>query len=299
MEYETRYESPIAFLNVSGEAVDDYKIRMYRWVRSLDGAPVESDDEFFDDGRIALSNYSKDKTQDGWISPEYTRVDDVDLIILNDLDVKRYGKHLWLTPSESASQVRRRIIALGAVLTVVLALILWRSAYLSLSDANRNRTNFVLMTRTPISLTRLEHQSKLINEMSRHIGDYRLKDIVGLLSDTANMASNANLELKAQFDAWMEINKRTAADAEVYRDMQRSLVATSQLQAKEIDRLHAVLDDAAKPELLYSIMWLIFSFFGGIITSITADKVKGRVNVAIGSLVQAIRRMTFWYKNGN
>ncbi|MHB1273787.1 MAG: hypothetical protein ACYCZD_13665 [Rhodanobacter sp.] len=281
MNYETDCQGLETSLYASEDTLDEYKIRMYRLVRNLGGPRVEAIDDPANDSQTILSNWIESKTQDGWTLSKYARVENSELIVLNDLEVKQFGKGLWLTPSESAKQVGRRILILSCALIVILCFILWKSAYLSLSANSQNNTNLALMTRTPLSLSRLEKQSKLINKVSHHIGDYRLKDIIGLLSDTANIASDANLELKAKFEAWEKINESASVDAKAYRDIQRNIAVTSQLQAQEIDRLHAVLAKADKPTLLYSIMWLVFSFFGGVVTSITADKVKDRVNLAI------------------
>lgn len=292
MDYETDCQGLETLLYASEDTLNGYKIRMYRFVRNLGGPQVEAVDDPAYDSQTILSNWIESKAQDGWILSKYARVENSELIVLNDLEVKRFGKGLWLTPSESAKQVGRRILILSFALIVMLCLILWKSAYLSVSANSQNNTNLALMTRTPLSLARLEQQSKLINEVSRHIGDYRLKDIIRLLSDTAIIASDANLELRAKFEAWQKINESAAADAKSYRDIQRNVAVTSQLQAQEIDRLHAVLAEAEKPTLLYSIMWLVFSFFGGVVTSITADKVKGRVNLAMKLIFRKNKRKT-------
>ena len=294
MDYETRYESLNGSLSVSEDAHDDYRIRMYRLARNLGGPQVLPTVGLANNSHIILSKLFESKTRSEWVLREYAKVEDVDLIVLTDTEVKRYGKSLWLTPSESARQVRRRILKLSSGLILILVLILWKSAYLALSNENRNNTNYALMTRTPLSLVRLEDQSKLINEMSRHIDDYKLKDIIGLLSDTANIASNANLELKAKFDAWGKINVSAAADAKTYREIQRNVAATSELQSREIDRLRDVLAKAEKPTLLFSAMWLVLSFFGGVATSITADKLKDKINLAITVCFGAIKRLRSW-----
>lgn len=286
MNYETDCQGLETSLYASEDTLGAYKIRLYRFVRNLGGPRVEATDDPANDSQTTLSNWIESDVPDGWVLSKYARVENSELIVLNDLEIKRYGKDLWLTPSESAKQVGRRLLILSCALIVILCLILWKSAYLSLSADSQNNTNLALMTRTPLSLSRLEKQSKLINEVSHHIGDYRLKDIIRLLSDTANIASDANLELKAKFEAWQKINESAAVDAKSFRDLQQNVAMTSQLQAQEIDRLHAVLAKAEKPSLLYSIMWLVFSFLGGVVTSITADKVKDRVNWAIKVIFQ-------------
>lgn len=291
MDYETQCESLNTSLNVPKGALDDYRIRLYHFAHGLRGSPVEATQGLDQSSHIIYSNRYESKARNGWILSECPKVEDINLIILNDVEVKRRGRSLWLTPSESARQVRRRILKLSAVLMLILFLILWRSAYLALSDDNRNNTNFALMVGTPLSLARLEDQSRLINTMSRHIGDYKLRDIMGLLSDTANIASNANLELKAKFEAWGKINESAAADAKTYRDIQRNVAATSELQAKEIDRLHQVLAKAEKPSLVFSVMWVVFSFIGGVATSITADKLKDRVNIVVEICVDKFKRI--------
>lgn len=298
MSYETHYESRNASLNVSEGTPDDYRIRLYHLARDLRGPRVEPVCRLANNIHIILSNLSESKARNGWKLPGYARIEDLDLIILNDIDVKRHGRSLWLTPSESAKLVRRRILKLSGALVLILVLLLWKSAYLALSDESRNNANFALMTRTPISLSRLEDQSKLINTMSRHIGDYKLNDIIGLLSDTANIASNVNIELKAKFDAWGKINESAAVDAEKYRAMQRNVAVTSELQAKEIDRLHEVLAKAEKPTLLFSVMGLIFSFLGGVATSITADKLKNRINSSITLCFKVIDRIRIRFLAG-
>ncbi len=289
MRYETRYENPKASMNASEGTLGDYKIRMFRVFRNLRDSQAEPIEDLANNAHTILSNSVERATKSEWTISAYAEAENVDLVVLNDLEVKLHGKNLWLTPTEYIKQTRRRILQLGAAFIFILLILLWKTAYLSLSTNNRNNTNLALMTRTPPSLAKLEDQSKLINEMSHHIGDYRLKDITDLLSDTATIATDVNLEFKAELDAWTKINANAATDAQAYRDLQSNVAATSQLQAKEIDRLHEVLVKAEKPSLIYSIAWLFFSFVIGVLTSITADKLKDKVNLIFNVISLKLR----------
>lgn len=289
MKYETRYESLKASLDASEGTLGDYKIRMFHLVRNLGDSRAKPIDELAIDTRTVLSGSVEGKTRSGWTLSGYAEAENFELVVINDLEAGLYGKNLWLTPHESAKQVRRRVLQFSVALILILFLILWKTAYLSLSTHNRNNTNLALMTRTPPSLAKLEEQSKRINEVSHHIGDYRLKEITNLLSDTANIASDVNQEFKAEFDAWAKINENAATDAQTYRDLQRNVAATSQLQAQEIDRLHKVLAEAEKPSLAYSIAWILFSFATGVMTSITADKLKDKVNLPLKTIFRQLK----------
>jgi len=179
-------------------------------------------------------------------------------------------------------RIRTRLFVLSSALVIIAAMLIWRAAYLSLGDDNRTRTNLVLMTRTPLSLSKLEAQTKLINKVSLHIEDYSLKDITRLLSDTARLASNANREIRAQTDAWVEIKASASKDAKTFKDLQQSLATTNQLQAQEIDRLRDVLDSAEKSTPFYSAMSFIATFAGGIIMTILADYLRKRFSPKLG-----------------
>lgn len=180
--------------------------------------------------------------------------------------------------------IRLRLTLVFLLFAIGVLLLCWRAAYVSLGRDNRDRTNFILMMRAPTSVLKLEEQSSNLQRMSRHIDQYRLVDIVESLKETSRLASNANLELKAQYEAWMNVKERVSSDARAYLEIQKKLAATNQLQAQEIDRLHAVLAQAEKPSFLYSGLSLVFTFVLGVLTSMASDSLKMRLKYFLAFL---------------
>lgn len=173
----------------------------------------------------------------------------------------------------ASPRTRLRLVIIGIFLIAVSLVLLWRSAYVSLGEESRARANIELMTRTPLNLSKLEAQTKLIDDVSHHIEDYSLKDIADLLHHVANLAAFSNREIEAQSEAWIKIKTSASVDAKAYQELQRNLAVTNRLQAEEINRLRVVLSKAQDRAPVYYFMSFFWTFLVGVVIALITEYV--------------------------
>lgn len=188
-----------------------------------------------------------------------------------------------MLPTRRATLVRLSVVATPLILLA--CVLVGRAAYLAYSQESQDRTNLMLMTRTPSSLGGLESQSKQLSEVAANIDQHSLSDIRELLDRTAVTARYVSREIQAQQDAWRYVQTKSVADAETYRKIQADLNIVTKIQEQEIVRLNSLLDQAKNSPLSITILTSIASFVLGILSSLISshlyDQWKSRKSAEI------------------
>jgi len=165
----------------------------------------------------------------------------------------------------------RRLAIIATPLALMAFVVCGRSAYLATSKKSQERTNLMLMARTPASLKLLQRQSELIADVADHIEDHSLSDVRSLLDETATIGKRASSEIQAQQDAWRKIQTQTKVDTETYRNIQRDLSGISRMQEREIIRLNNLLEMAQRKSIPAAVVGYIGTFLFGIFSSLLSS----------------------------
>lgn len=157
-------------------------------------------------------------------------------------------------------------LALGFSLLIV------RAVILSLSDEAKLRTNVVLMNRAPVSLQQLTSHIGELEVMTSNIEKVSLGEIKLGLENTIRLVNQSNMELKAQYDAWIRIKDEIKKDDAQFRGLRNQLTHMQSLQDEEILRLKNMLNKAQKPSIFADATNLFLSFVLGVLSSIIATR---------------------------
>lgn len=168
--------------------------------------------------------------------------------------------------------LRRRADLLLTVFVLLAVALLVRAAFVTIGTSNRLQTNLALMNRTPQSFLDLGAQVETLSEMTAEIDQHSLAEIKSALITTSRLAAYAQVESRAQYDAWLAIKNASVQDKKVFLQLRNQLDEVRRFQDTEIVRLKKLLDDSTKPSLLADGMNLMFSFVVGVLSSILASR---------------------------
>lgn len=168
--------------------------------------------------------------------------------------------------------LRRRAGLLFTVFVLLAVALIVRAAFVTIGTSNRLKTNLAIMNRTPQSFLDLGAQVETLTEMTAEIDQHSLAEIKSALITTSRLAAYAQVEYRAQYDAWLAIKNVNAQDKKAFLQLRNQLDEVQRLQDTEIVRLKKLLDDSTKPSLFADGMNLMFSFVVGILSSILASR---------------------------
>lgn len=164
-----------------------------------------------------------------------------------------------------------RLIGLSIFLLVVVAGLVYRTSTLMLGEENREKVNLVLMNRAPLSLQKLNEHAKKLESMTADIEQYSFAGIRGAIEETTHLVTLTNRELKAQYDAWLEIQTRIKSDAGSFYRLRDQLDEIQNLQDQQILDLKRMLEAAEKPSVVDDFINLSLTFLLGVFSSLLAS----------------------------
>lgn len=165
----------------------------------------------------------------------------------------------------------KRFYVLLICLFITVAGLVYRIAFVMTDSTNVEKVNLVLMNRSPISLQRLNKHAEKLEDMTHNIDNYTFSTIKLEIDKTVELVSAANLELKAQYDAWISVKSSLKDDGDSLAKLKEQLDTTRNLQEQEIVKLKKILDNIQKPSIFDDLINLILTFLFGVLSSVIAS----------------------------
>ena len=160
-------------------------------------------------------------------------------------------------------------VAIVLILFLIAAFALvYRAVTLTLGEKNKLQTNLILMNRSPTSLELLNSHAVKLEAMTKNIEKTSFGDIKNAIEKTITLVNQSNLELKAQNDAWLEIQKQIKRDDVNFRSLKEQLAQLKSLEDERIISLKLLLDKAAQPSIYDTVFNGVLTFSLGVLSSI-------------------------------
>ncbi|HFD31790.1 MAG TPA: hypothetical protein ENJ28_03620, partial [Gammaproteobacteria bacterium] len=141
---------------------------------------------------------------------------------------------------------RNMIVVTICILVLFFALV-FRLVFLTLGEENRLRTDFRLMNRSPVSLELLNTHVTKLEEMTNNIENVAFGDIQNAIKKTIILVNQSNLELKAQYESWSEIQSKIKKDSISFRNLKETLVELEGAENERIIKLKELFDKSEQP----------------------------------------------------
>lgn len=167
--------------------------------------------------------------------------------------------------------ISKRFYILLFCLFITVAGLVYRAAFVIVGPDNVEKVNLVLMNRSPISLQRLNEHAEKLEEMTNNIDNYTFSTIKLEIDKTIKLVNFANLELKAQYDAWISVKSSLKNDGDSLAKLKEQLDTTRNLQEQEIVKLKNILDNIQKPSIIADLINLTLTFIFGVLSSVIAS----------------------------
>ncbi|SFL26820.1 hypothetical protein SAMN05216302_105015 [Nitrosomonas aestuarii] len=164
----------------------------------------------------------------------------------------------------------KRVFVLLFCFFIVISGLIYRASVLMVGNENSEKANLVLMNRSPVSLQHLNEHAGKLEEMTNDINNYTFSSIKREIDKTIKLINLTNLELKAQYEAWISVKGMMKSDSDSLIKLKDQLDTTRNLQQKEILKLKKILDEVQKPSLITDLFNLALTFVLGVLSSILA-----------------------------
>ena len=180
----------------------------------------------------------------------------------------------------------RRVNATAGLFVFIFIALSCRTAYLMLSDENKNRSNLAILARGSFGFHHLIEHAAYLKGITDNIENVPLGKIREALEQTSHLIDLANRDIEVQSDAWASIKGSMNNDAKAYAELQKSIAAAQSAQANEIVRLQALLDEA-RSGVGWSYTWnTIVSILIGVLISVVATALQEPIKELIKSRFQ-------------
>lgn len=156
------------------------------------------------------------------------------------------------------------------IFLVAAALLAWRACFVAMSPTYRVRAALIEANLQPKFMDPLRVQVRDLQALSQRLERVSIGELRSALERTAGLTEQATREFELQYASWTVLRGQIKNDGSSYDALRVQLADVQNLHEKEIQRLRAALDLAAKPSVWSDIWTTLLSFVLGIASSILA-----------------------------